>query len=144
MTSSWYVDLGCDKIYYWSIKGLLVSYKSISHPISLISGNFLPSTSQRTISVSNKIFYYKTHWGRVTHICFGKPTITGSDNGLSPGRPQAIIWTNAEMLLIWPLGTYFSEMLSEIQTFSLKKIRLKMSSVKCCPFHLCHNVLRSL
>ena len=32
-----------------------------------------------------------THWGRVTHICVGKQTIIGSDNGLSPGRRQAII-----------------------------------------------------
>ena len=31
-----------------------------------------------------------THWGRVTHICVGKLTIIGSDNGLSPGRRQAI------------------------------------------------------
>ena len=29
----------------------------------------------------------------------------GSDNDLSPGRRQAIIWTNAWMLLIVPLGT---------------------------------------
>ena len=36
-----------------------------------------------------------THWGRVRHICVGNPTIIGSDNGLSPGRRQAIIWTNA-------------------------------------------------
>ena len=32
-----------------------------------------------------------THWGRVTHICVGKLTIIGSDNGLSPARRQAII-----------------------------------------------------
>ena len=42
-----------------------------------------------------------THWGRVTHICVSKLTIIGSDNGLSPGRRQAIIWTNAGILLIW-------------------------------------------
>ena len=30
--------------------------------------------------------------------------------------------------------------LIEIQLFSLKKIRLKMLSVKCCPFHLGLNV----
>ena len=45
-----------------------------------------------------------THWGRVTHICVGKLIITGSDNGLSPDRRQAIIWTNARVLPIWPLG----------------------------------------
>ena len=32
-----------------------------------------------------------THGGRVTHICVSKLTIIGSDNGLSPGRRQAII-----------------------------------------------------
>ena len=35
-----------------------------------------------------------THWGRVTHICVSRLPITGSDNGLSPGRRQAVIWTN--------------------------------------------------
>ena len=75
-----------------------------------------------------------TYWGRVTHIYDGKLTIIGSDNGLSPGRRQTIIWTNAGILLIGPLGTNYSEILIEIQTFSLKKIRLKMSSAKCCPF----------
>ena len=34
------------------------------------------------------------HWGRVTHICIGKLIIIDSDNGLSPWRHQAIIWTN--------------------------------------------------
>ena len=42
-----------------------------------------------------------THWGRVTHICVGKLTIIGSDNGLSPERRKAIIWTNAGILLHW-------------------------------------------
>ena len=36
-----------------------------------------------------------THSGRVTHIWIGKLTNIGSDNGLSPGRRQAIIWSNA-------------------------------------------------
>ena len=31
-----------------------------------------------------------------------------SDNGLSPGRCQAIIWTNAGKVLIKTLGTNFS------------------------------------
>ena len=41
-----------------------------------------------------------THWGPVTHICVSKLTTIGSDNGLSPGRCQAIILTNARILLI--------------------------------------------
>ena len=52
-----------------------------------------------------------SHWGRVTHLCVGNLTIIGSDNGLSPGRRQAITWTNVGMLLIGPIGTNFSEML---------------------------------
>ena len=42
---------------------------------------------------------FLTHWGRVTHTCVSKLTI-GSDNGLPPGRRQAIIWTNAGILLV--------------------------------------------
>ena len=47
------------------------------------------------------------------HIYVGKLTIIGSDNGLLPGRHQAIIWTNATILLIGPLGTNFGEILIE-------------------------------
>ena len=83
-----------------------------------------------------------THWGRVTHICFSKLTIIGSDNGLSPGRRQAIIWTNAGVLLIGPIGTNLSEILITIHTFSFKKMHLKMSCGKCRPFWLGLNVLR--
>ena len=82
-----------------------------------------------------------THWGRVTHMCVHKLIIIGSDNGLSPGRRQAIIWTNAGILLIWPLGTNFNEILIEIHTFSFKKMHLKMSSEKRQSFCLSLNVL---
>ena len=78
--------------------------------------------------------HWLTHWGRATHICVGKLTTIGSDNGLSPGRRQAIIWTIAGILLIGTLGTYFSEILIGIQTFSFKKMHLKMSSAKWRPF----------
>ena len=49
------------------------------------------------------------------HICVSKLAIIGSDNGLLPGRRQAIIWTSAGILLIRPLGTNFGEILIEIQ-----------------------------
>ena len=77
----------------------------------------------------------------MTHICVSNLAIIGSDNGLSPGRRQAIIWTNAGLLLIGPLGTNFSEILIEILTFSFKKMRLKVSSAKWRPFCLGLNVL---
>ena len=82
-----------------------------------------------------------THWGRVTHICVSKITTISSDNGLSPGRRQAIICTNAGILLIQTLGSNFSEILREIFTFSFKKMHLKMSSGKCRPSCLGLNVL---
>ena len=85
-----------------------------------------------------------THWGRVTHICVGNLTTIGSDNGLSPDRRQAIIWTNAGLLLIGPLGTNFNEILIEILTFSFKKMRLKVSSAKRRPFCLGLNELNSI
>ena len=78
------------------------------------------------------------------HICISKLNIIGSDNGLSPGRRQAIIWTNAGILLIEPLGTNFSEILIAIAIFSFKKKHLKMSSGKCRPFCLGLNVLSLL
>ena len=67
-----------------------------------------------------------THWGRVTHICVSKLTIIGSDNGLSPDRRQAIIWTNPGLLLIGPFETNSSEILIGIHAFSFKKIYLKL------------------
>ena len=82
-----------------------------------------------------------THWGRATHVFVSKFTITASDNGLSPGRRQAIIWNNAGILSIGPLGINFSEILIEILTFSFKKMRLRVSSAKWQPFCLCLNVL---
>ena len=76
------------------------------------------------------------------HICVSKLTIIGSDNGLSPGRRQAIIWTNDGIFLIGPLGENFSEILIEIQTFSFKKMQCKVSCAKWRPFCLGLNWLR--
>ena len=77
-----------------------------------------------------------TLWGQVTHICISELTIIGSDNGLSPGRRQAMIWTNAWILLIWTLATNFGENLSEIYTFSLKKCIWKCRLENGGPFVL--------
>ena len=66
----------------------------------------------------------------MTHICVSKLTIIASHNGLPPGRCQAIIWTNAGLLSVGTLRTYYSEILIKIQQFSLKKMHLKMLSAK--------------
>ena len=62
------------------------------------------------------------------YICVSKLTINGLDNGLFPYRRQAIIWTNGEILLIRTLGTY---LLSEIYTFSFKKMHFRSRQVVC-------------
>ena len=89
----------------------------------------------------SRVRQLRPHWGQVTHICVVKLTIIGSNNGLSPEWRQAIIWTNAGILLIGPLETNFSEILIWIQTFSFKKMHMKMSSAKWCPICLGLNVL---
>ena len=105
----------------------------------------ISSTSSKHCAETTKFqyeyFYLLTHWGRMTHICVGKLTIIGSDNGLSPERRQVIIWTNAGILSNGPLGTSFSEILIEIYTYSFKKMHLKISSGKWRPFCLGLNVL---
>ena len=75
------------------------------------------------------------------HICVSKLTIIGSENGLAPGRRQAIICTNAGILLIRTLGTNFSEILSEIHIFSFKYMHFEMSSGKGGHFYLGLSVL---
>ena len=80
----------------------------------------------------------------VMYIWVDNLTISGSDNsdnGLSPGRRHAIIWTNAVILLIGPLGTNFSEIQIKIHTLSFRKMHFKMPSGKCWPSCLSLNVL---
>ena len=93
---------------------------------------------------STVLWMLLTHWGRATHICVSKLTFIASDNGLSPGRRQAIIWNNAGILSIGLFGTNFSEILIEILTFSFKEMRLKVSCAKWLPFCLGLNVLNGL
>ena len=73
----------------------------------------------------------------MTHICASKIISIGLDNGLSPGRRQAIIRTNVGILLIGPLGINFSSILIEINTLLLKNafenVICKMASISCRP-----------
>ena len=63
-------------------------------------------------------------------------TIIGSDNGLSPGRRWAIIWTNVGIVLIGPLRTNINEILIEIYKVAFQKMHLKIASAICRPFCL--------
>ena len=106
-------------------KTLMNHLRATSEP--LISRN--SHSQQATPMVDMKSVL--THWGRVTHICV-------------PERRQAIIWTNAGILLIGNLGTNFSKILIKTDTFSFNKIHLKLSSAKWQPFCLSLNVLTHL
>ena len=107
----------------------------------------IPRSNTYCITRSNmtqqamKTSSYLIYWGWVLHICINNLTIIGPDDGLLPDRHQAIIWTNAVILLIQTLGTNLSEILSEIHTFSLNKMCLNMSPGKWWQFYLGLNVL---
>ena len=55
----------------------------------------------------------------------------GSGKDFLPVRPQVIDWTNGDLLSIKSQGTYFNDILFEIQKFALKKMYLKVSSKNC-------------
>ena len=123
-----YADFMVFEVLYESFYAIYISNTTLSLPLTL--NLWVP--------------YYcgaLSYWGQVTHICVSKLTIIGSDIGLSPGGRQAIIWTNAGILLIGPFGTNFNETSIDIHTFSFKKIHLKLSSGKWQPFCLGLNVL---
>ena len=142
VTASWEWYIACsweNLVYILSIAVRGLSQWEMTLHMCMTSSLTGWDLAQQQIAI---IFSRSTHWGRVTHICVGNLTIIGSDNGLSPGRRQAITWTNVGILLIGPLGTNFGEMLIEIHTFSFKKIHLKISSGKWRPFCFGLNVLK--
>ena len=119
-----------------------ISLKTVNNT-NLFTPAIVPSSCARCKYIFHrfKICYTLTHWGRVAHIWFSKLVIIGYDNGLSPGRHQAIIltprvWTTAAILSIRILGINSSEIFIEIHTFSFKKMHLKISSGKWQPFCL--------
>ena len=67
--------------------------------------------------------------------------IIGSDNGLSPVRPQDIILTNADLSSIGSLETNFSEIRNKTRRFSFKEMYLQMPSAKWRSFCLGLDVL---
>ena len=127
--SRWHaIVLTFDGLVYWRAAETPVKFRRETHISRL-----------RDFARSGVTTVWLSHWGRLSHI--RKITIIGSDNGLSPGRHQAIIWTNAGLLSIELLGTNFNEIGIKIQPFSYKKISLKASSAKWRPFYIGLNVL---
>ena len=82
--------------------------------------------------------FYLIHWGRVTHIWAGNLAIIGSDNGLSPGRHRAIIWTNAGILSTRQTGNKLQWNVNQnseffIQENAFEKVVWKMSAILSWP-----------
>ena len=74
--------------------------------------------------------------GQVAPIHVYKLNIVGANNGLTTGRRQAIIPTNAGILLIRPWGTTLGENWLKFIYFALKKMHLKMLSGTWRPYCL--------
>ena len=69
----------------------------------------------------------------MTHICVGNLTIIGSDNGLSPGRRQAIIWTNAGLLSIGTFWKFNQNSYIFIHENAFESVVWKMSTILSRP-----------
>ena len=97
-------------------------YGHFSRIVSLILLHWCLAHPHLPISVNSE---------RVTHICTSKLSIIGSDNCLSAGRQQTIIWTNAGTLLIRQLGTNSNAILIKIHT--LEKSSVEMTTISSRP-----------
>ena len=81
---------------------------------------------QRPLSDHPSIDHGLTHWGTVTHIFVSTFSNIYSDNGLSPGRHQAIIWSNVGMFIIGPFSeNYVSKFIYFPSRNYLWKCRLR-------------------
>ena len=78
------------------------------------------------ISLKNMRVYTKLHWSRETRICVSTLNIVGSDNSLSHGRRQAIIWTNAGILLTVPWGQNWTAALNAFANSTAIKIHISI------------------
>ena len=90
-----------------------------------------------------------THWGRVTHICISIRTNCGPDNGLLPGRCQAVIWKKTLNIVNWILRNKLQwNFLSKFKHFHSRKCTWKcrlrkggnFASASMCSCSQCHNL----
>ena len=98
-------------VFYW--KGFLFLLPTQCE--EMIGKSFFPKTK---FSMAKFEICALTHRGRVTHIYASLRYATiSSYNGLSPDQRQAIIWTNAGMLLTGPSGTNFWKFIRNYNIF---------------------------
>ena len=109
------------KNWHYQICNTIFSTIADTSPVSMMTNSINWQIMKTQYSHNHRTHksYVLTHWGWMTHICVGI---------LTPTKRQAIIWTNTSSLSIVTLGTKFSEILIEIQTFSFTTMQLKKSS----------------
>ena len=129
---------------------LIKRYCSVSRTRSRQQSQHLESLTWNQLPLcineicDDKCFLFYPGWVWGCCLCFpGYQQLHGFYFVL-PGRHQAIIWTNAGILLIGPLGANVNEIFIEIHAFSFKKMHLKMSSANWRQFCLGLNVLSRL
>ena len=118
------------------VKGVVENvspWKTRTSLFGMVADALVTSTRNNPDTATGELSHWVMHQKKSTNI--------GSDNGLSPVRRQAIIWTNPIILSIRPQGTYFDEFSFKIQKFPSKKTHLRISSAKWRPFFLDPNVL---
>ena len=78
--------------------------------------------------------FFSAHQGWVTQICISKWEHHWFE------QRQAIIWTNADVLLTGPLGTNVSKIKSNATTFiqenEFENVIYKMVAILCCSWHV--------
>ena len=128
-----------DAICIWhKVCGILLSYTSQDHTVRKhpipgydeIYGYHSRCLWHRQY-IGSKFWYIDSRWRIYASVDW---LIIGSDNSLSPGRRQAIIWINAGILLTGPLATNFNGILIKIYTLSFSEMHLLMSPAKWRPF----------
>ena len=117
---------------HWVLSVMSLYYAKRSHEaktsvlflrMNLSSRGFLPTRvcwNQIGLHICSAMLACQNSFRPSDPYCVSKLAILASDNGLSPGQRQAIIWTSTGILFIRT-----SEIVSEIHIFSFNKCILK-------------------
>ena len=122
----------------------------LQHGIKIIPGQHNGLGIKLKSALNHEFCLNSLRWGRMMHRCVGNIIIIGTENGLSPGRCQAIIWTNDGILLIGPLPNKLQCNHNQnsyifIQENTFENVVCKMSTILSRPQWQCVeiNLMRS-
>ena len=107
------VELGLRCLWSFVVM-LLSSNMSVSiYENTMCRSKNISLTSRWKMQIYSNLIEIAARAAQSVYLGYQRNSLRPND-GLSPIRRQAIIWTNAGILLIWPLGTNFSEIFIEI------------------------------